>query len=159
MSLPSSGFGTTDCSLGESEGGAGFGALKLGKAGLGQLNRVERCVYMVFYEFGELHLVWWFFSKEVYKIMNHNCCLCFCQSVTWHVRVELTLENWRIALDLSLNHFLQLDFLTVSKNVACFELRKMLKLARLGRIAWCRNTNYADFFPKQSSDVRDSSMC
>ena len=29
MSLPSSGFGTTDCSARESEGGAGFGALKL----------------------------------------------------------------------------------------------------------------------------------
>lgn len=31
MSLPSSGLGTTDCRAGESEGGAGFGALKLGK--------------------------------------------------------------------------------------------------------------------------------
>ena len=30
MSLPSSGLGTTDCRAGESEGGAGFGALKLG---------------------------------------------------------------------------------------------------------------------------------
>lgn len=33
MSLPTTGFGTTDCAAGESEGGAGFGALNLWQSG------------------------------------------------------------------------------------------------------------------------------
>jgi len=49
MSLPSSGFGTTDCSPGESEGGAGFGALKMLK--LARLGRIVRLLkFKIFVE-------------------------------------------------------------------------------------------------------------
>lgn len=49
MSLPSSGLGTTDCRAGESEGGAGFGALKMLK--LARLGRIVRLLkFKIFVE-------------------------------------------------------------------------------------------------------------